>query len=125
MLEAIRDDRAWARTSWTAPTICVSELHLAANTEMVAKLEDFIRRRSKIDLVVGDDIPRSQRPHEVAEILFGDDADHQLEVLHREGLIFSSASADRGPPNSGLQTRVVFGRELGLDVDLEVGSSAH
>ena len=31
------------------------ELHVAARTEMVTRLEDFMRRRSKIDLVVHDD----------------------------------------------------------------------
>ena len=31
------------------------ELHNAADHEMIVKLEDFMRRRSKIDLVVADD----------------------------------------------------------------------
>ena len=52
------------------------ELHLAANTEMITKLEDFTRRRSKIDLVVPkDDIVDSPGLREVCEILFGDDAE--------------------------------------------------
>ena len=45
----------------------------------VVKLEDFMRRRSKIELVVhDDDINTSAGLREVAEILFGDDADHRL-----------------------------------------------
>ena len=55
------------------------ELHTAAQSEMVTKLEDFMRRRSKIELVVPDaDIEASRGLREVAEILFGDDADHRL-----------------------------------------------
>ena len=47
---------------------------------MVTKLEDFMRRRSKIELVVSDhDINNSPGLREVAEILFGhDQADHRL-----------------------------------------------
>jgi alpha-glycerophosphate oxidase/glycerol-3-phosphate dehydrogenase len=46
---------------------------------MVTKLEDFMRRRSKIELVVADaDIAASGGLREVAEILFGDDADARL-----------------------------------------------
>jgi hypothetical protein len=46
---------------------------------MVTKLEDFMRRRSKIDLVVhDDDINASAGLAEVAEILFGSDAERRL-----------------------------------------------
>jgi hypothetical protein len=46
---------------------------------MVVKLEDFMRRRSKIELVVrDDDINHSTGLREVAEILFGDDAQRRL-----------------------------------------------
>ena len=56
------------------------ELYEAARSEMVTKLEDFMRRRSKIDLVVSDeDIANSAGLREVAEILFGpDNADRRL-----------------------------------------------
>jgi hypothetical protein len=47
---------------------------------MIVKLDDFMRRRSKIDLVVhDDDILRSPGLDEVAEILFGDDAPRRLD----------------------------------------------
>jgi hypothetical protein len=50
-----------------------AELHNAAEHEMIVKLDDFMRRRSKIDLVVhDDDIRNSPGLREVAEILFGD-----------------------------------------------------
>ena len=55
------------------------ELHAAAHSEMVIKLEDFMRRRSKIELVVPRaDIESSPGLREVAEILFGPDADRRL-----------------------------------------------
>jgi glycerol-3-phosphate dehydrogenase len=56
------------------------ELHLAANTEMITRLEDFMRRRSKIELVVPASVVReSSGLEEVAQILFGDDAHRRLE----------------------------------------------
>lgn len=56
------------------------ELHVAAGTEMITQLEDFMRRRSKISQVVPvDQVKGSPGLHEVAEILFGDDADRRLE----------------------------------------------
>jgi alpha-glycerophosphate oxidase/glycerol-3-phosphate dehydrogenase len=55
------------------------ELHVAAGTEMITKLEDFMRRRSKISQVVPEDVVRkSAGVREVAEILFGDKADERL-----------------------------------------------
>ena len=55
------------------------ELHTAAEHEMVVTLDDFMRRRSKIDLVVRDrDILGSPGLAEVAGILFGDAADARL-----------------------------------------------
>jgi glycerol-3-phosphate dehydrogenase len=45
----------------------------------VTRLEDFMRRRSKIELVVhDDDIRNSPGLFDVAEILFGDDAERRL-----------------------------------------------
>ena len=56
-----------------------AELYTAAEHEMVVTLDDFMRRRSKIDLVVSDrDILASPGLREVAEILFGDDAGARL-----------------------------------------------
>ena len=52
---------------------------------MIVKLDDFMRRRSKIDLVVhDDDIRQSPGLREVAEILFGDDADRRLDEYFSE-----------------------------------------
>ncbi len=79
MLEAIRDDPAMGEDIMDSADYLRVELHLAATTEMITKLEDFMRRRSKIDLVVrDDDIRASSGLREVATILFGSDADRRL-----------------------------------------------
>ena len=56
------------------------ELQLAAQREMITKLEDFLRRRSKIALVVRKaDIKHSQGLMEACEILFGDQAQQKFD----------------------------------------------
>jgi glycerol-3-phosphate dehydrogenase len=79
MLEAIRDDPRMAEDIMENADYLRVELHLAATTEMITRLEDFMRRRSKIEQVVRDeDIRSSAGLDEVAHILFGDDADAKL-----------------------------------------------
>ncbi|MGA9276739.1 FAD-dependent oxidoreductase [Ilumatobacter sp.] len=80
MLDAIRSEPAMAEDIMGSADYIRIELHEAARSEMVTKLEDFMRRRSKIELVVSDrDIENSAGLREVAEILFGaDDADRRL-----------------------------------------------
>ncbi|WP_051063092.1 glycerol-3-phosphate dehydrogenase/oxidase [Ilumatobacter nonamiensis] len=80
MLDAIRSEPAMAEDIMGSADYIRIELHEAARSEMVTKLEDFMRRRSKIELVVPDaDIESSAGLREVAEILFGaDDADRRL-----------------------------------------------
>ncbi|MEZ5591012.1 MAG: FAD-dependent oxidoreductase [Gammaproteobacteria bacterium] len=56
------------------------ELQLAAQREMITRLEDFLRRRSKIALVVRKaDIKHSQGLMEACEILFGDQAQQKFD----------------------------------------------
>ena len=79
MLEAIRDDPRMGEDIMDSADYLRVELHLAATTEMITRLEDFTRRRSKIDLVVPrEDIVGSSGLREVAEILFGADAEKRL-----------------------------------------------
>jgi glycerol-3-phosphate dehydrogenase len=79
MLEAIRHDPAMGEDIMGSADYIRVELHSAARSEMVTKLEDFMRRRSKIELVVPrEDIESSTGLREVAEILFGDDAERRL-----------------------------------------------
>jgi glycerol-3-phosphate dehydrogenase len=61
------------------------EIEQAARREMVTKLEDFLRRRSKISLVVRrDDIKNSQGLKEACEILFGDQAEEKWNEYFEE-----------------------------------------
>jgi alpha-glycerophosphate oxidase/glycerol-3-phosphate dehydrogenase len=79
MLEAIRENPLMAEDIMGSADYLRVELHAAARTEMVTRLEDFMRRRSKIDLVVhDDDIAESDGLAEVAEILFPADAERRL-----------------------------------------------
>ena len=79
MLEAIREDPTMANDVMGSADYLRVELYSAARSEMVTRLEDFMRRRSKIELVVhDDDIRDSPGLFDVAEILFGDDAERRL-----------------------------------------------
>ncbi|NNC91155.1 MAG: glycerol-3-phosphate dehydrogenase/oxidase [Acidimicrobiia bacterium] len=79
MLDAIRQDPSMGKDIMKHADYLRVELHLAARTEMVTKLEDFLRRRSKITQVIPDDAVRgSSGLREVAEILFQERADEKL-----------------------------------------------
>ena len=79
MLEAIRDDPRMGEDIMENADYLRVELPLAATTEMITRLEDFMRRRSKIELVVREGVIRdSSGLDEVAQILFGDDAERRL-----------------------------------------------
>ena len=85
LLEAIRSDPAMGEDIMDSADYLRAELYNAAEHEMIVKLDDFMRRRSKIDLVVHDDAIRtSPGLHEVAEILFGADADRRLDEYFAE-----------------------------------------
>ncbi len=79
LLEAIRADPTMGEDIMGSADYLRAELHNAAEHEMIVKLDDFMRRRSKIDLVVPDDeIRNSAGLSEVAEILFGEQAERRL-----------------------------------------------
>ena len=79
MLDAIREDQRMGEDILESADYLRVELHHAARHEMVTHLEDFMLRRSKIDLVVRNEkIREGDGLAEVAEILFGDDADAKL-----------------------------------------------
>jgi len=79
MLDEIRQDPSMGEDIIESADYLRVELHLAAGTEMVTKLEDFLRRRSKITQVIPEaEVKASPGLHEAAVILFGDDADMRL-----------------------------------------------
>jgi glycerol-3-phosphate dehydrogenase len=85
LLEMIRADPAMGEDIMDSADYLRAELHNAAEHELIVKLDDFMRRRSKIDLVVhDDDIRNSPGLREVAEILFGDDAERRLAEYFAE-----------------------------------------
>lgn len=79
MLDEIRNDPAMGEDIIEPADYLRVELHQAADTEMVTKLEDFLRRRSKITQVIKDEeILASPGLLEAVEILFGPRADEKL-----------------------------------------------
>lgn len=78
LLEDIRADPANAEVLIEHAEYIRCEIAQAANREMIVKLEDFLRRRSKISLVVSDDdLGRAAGVHEACRLLFGDRADEK------------------------------------------------
>ncbi len=79
MLDDIREDPSMADDILDSSDYLRVELHNTASTEMVVKLDDFLRRRSKISLITRDqDVRSSEGLHEVAKILFGSSAEAKL-----------------------------------------------
>lgn len=79
LLERIRVDESCADLLIENAEYTRCEIELAARREMVVKLEDFMRRRSKIELVVRrDDIVNAPGLREACEILFEEEAESRL-----------------------------------------------
>ncbi|MBT4521453.1 MAG: glycerol-3-phosphate dehydrogenase/oxidase [Halieaceae bacterium] len=80
LLERIREDESCARLLIQNAEYTRCEIELAARREMIVKLEDFMRRRSKIEFVVRrQEIARAPGLVEACEILFGDEAQERLQ----------------------------------------------
>ncbi len=79
MIDDIRSDPSMGEDIMDSADYIRVELHHAAKDEMVIRLEDFLRRRSKISQVVPvAEILAGSGLAEVARVLFGDDADAKL-----------------------------------------------
>ena len=80
MLEKIKTDKTQAELLIENAEYTRCEIEYAANHEMITKLEDFLRRRSKISLVVRkDELLNAKGLKEACEILFGAEAENKLE----------------------------------------------
>ncbi|MEH6583934.1 MAG: glycerol-3-phosphate dehydrogenase/oxidase [Halioglobus sp.] len=80
LLERIREDERQAELLIENAEYTRCEIELAARREMIVKLEDFMRRRSKIELVVRkSDLRTAPGLREACEILFGPEADLRLQ----------------------------------------------
>jgi len=79
LLENIREDPRQAEVLIRGTEYLRCEVAQAARREMITKLEDFLRRRSKIALVVRrEDIRASPGLAEACEMLFGEQATEKL-----------------------------------------------
>lgn len=80
MLESVRENPRMAELLIENSEYLRVEIQHAAEREMVTKLEDFLRRRSKISLVVRkEDMIKAPGLKEACEILFGDEAEIKLQ----------------------------------------------
>ena len=80
--EEIRRDPSMAEVLIKGTEYIRCELHHAARHEMVTKLDDFLRRRSKIALVERNETIRDAPGLlEASEILFGDEAQSKRGIL--------------------------------------------
>ncbi|MBK8251454.1 MAG: FAD-dependent oxidoreductase [Polyangiaceae bacterium] len=85
MLDAIRRDRAEADLLIEGAEYVRCEISQASRREMVTKLSDFLRRRSKIALVIREDAIRGAPGlREACRIMFGNEADMKIEEYFRE-----------------------------------------
>ena len=79
LLERIREDESCVELLIENAEYTRCEIELAARREMIVKLEDFMRRRSKIEQVLRwEDIKEAPGLREACEILFGEDAEPRL-----------------------------------------------
>jgi glycerol-3-phosphate dehydrogenase len=91
MLEEIREDPRQGELLIEGTEYIRCELRQAQRREMITRLEDFLRRRSKISLVVSNEqIRHSPGLLEACEILFGD----QAQARHDE---YFTDAPDRAP----------------------------
>lgn len=79
MLDAIREDRSMAEVIIEGAEYLRCEIAHAARREMIVKLDDFLRRRSKIALVIRrEELESAPGLSEASEILFGERASEKV-----------------------------------------------
>lgn len=84
LLEDIREDPAMAEVLIKGTEYIRCELHLAAQREMVTKLDDFLRRRSKISMIERrETIRNAPGLTEACRILFGAEAQSKMDEYFR------------------------------------------
>jgi len=94
LLEEIRADPNSAELLIEGAEYLRCEIAKAARREMIVKLDDFLRRRSKISLVIHENALReAEGLHEACRLLFGADADARYAEY------FRSSDGARAAPN--------------------------
>lgn len=80
MLDRIALDRTLAEPLIENLGVCGVEMEHLANEEMIVRLEDYLRRRSKIELLVPqDELRRAPGLVTLCRVLFGDAAKEKLD----------------------------------------------
>lgn len=80
MLDAIKKDNTQAKLVIGKAEYIRCEIEYTAEHEMVSKLEDFLRRRSKISMVIDKEtIRRAPGLTELSKILFAEDWENKLQ----------------------------------------------
>jgi glycerol-3-phosphate dehydrogenase len=80
ILENIRRDPKEAEVLIEGAEYIRAEIEYTAKHEMIVKLEDFLRRRSKIAMVVRkEDLKKAKGLKEACEIFFGKDSENKLK----------------------------------------------
>ena len=84
LLESIRRDPSMAEVLIEGAEYTRCEIWLTRRYEMVTRLEDFLRRRSKIELVTRlEDLRKAEGLREACEIFFEEDAEKRLAEYFR------------------------------------------
>lgn len=93
LLDDIRQEPRMAEVLIRGTEYTRCELHYAARREMITKLEDFLRRRSKIALIAHkSQIQRAPGLMEACDILFGAHARHKFDEYFTELAIRESSA---------------------------------
>ncbi|MCB9638140.1 MAG: glycerol-3-phosphate dehydrogenase/oxidase [Myxococcales bacterium] len=95
LLEEIRQDPTMAEVLIEGTEYTRCELYHVARHEMIVKLDDFLRRRSKIALITRPEaIKRTTGMREACRILFGEEADMRFEEYFLQFQKHDSAEHD-------------------------------
>ncbi|WNL40724.1 FAD-dependent oxidoreductase [Halomonas sp. PAMB 3264] len=85
LLEKIKADPSQAEILIDKTEYVRCELEYARDHEMITELEDFLRRRAKVSLVVHrDELMNSEGLKKACEVLFGDQAQTRLDTYFAE-----------------------------------------
>ena len=98
LLESIRREPSMADVLIEGAEYIRAEIELTARSEMITKLDDFLRRRSKIALVTRrDDIRSAPGLVEACRVFFGDEAQARIDEYFASAPVDSTEVASVAP----------------------------
>ncbi len=99
LLDDIRSDPSMGELLIEGAEYLRCEIAQAGRREMIVKLDDFLRRRSKIALVIRkEEVRHAPGLREACRILFGDDADARHAEYFDPGSPFAETTSRPPPP---------------------------